>query len=145
MTPQDVVRVARTWIGTRFLHQASLKGVGCDCIGLIAGVARELGMPEAEHWLRDARRRSYTKEPSPAMLLAAASEYLLEVPLEALRVGDVPLFRVRTNPQHFGILSAQAPRYLIHAHGPSRAVVENGFDGHWSASCVKVYRYRALT
>jgi hypothetical protein len=32
---------ARTWIGTPFHHQGRLKGVGCDCLGLIVGVAED--------------------------------------------------------------------------------------------------------
>ena len=52
-----VIAAARVWIGTPYRHQASLKGVGCDCLGLIRGVWRGLygGEPEevpayAEGW-----------------------------------------------------------------------------------------------
>ena len=38
----QIVQSARNWIGTPYLHQASLKGVGCDCLGLIVGIWREL-------------------------------------------------------------------------------------------------------
>ncbi len=37
-----IVAVARAWIGTPYLHQASTKGAGCDCLGLIRGVWREV-------------------------------------------------------------------------------------------------------
>ena len=33
----DAIAEARSWLGTSFHHQASVKGVGCDCIGLIKG------------------------------------------------------------------------------------------------------------
>ncbi len=36
------VAAARAWIGTPYVHQASVKGVGCDCLGLLRGVWREL-------------------------------------------------------------------------------------------------------
>ena len=36
----DIVAEARAWIGTPYRHQASLKGVGCDCLGLVRGVWR---------------------------------------------------------------------------------------------------------
>ena len=52
---QDVMRVqtdhrrgARGWIGTPYRHQASLKGVGCDCLGLVRGVWREVMGEEPE-------------------------------------------------------------------------------------------------
>ena len=35
-----IVAEARAWIGTRYCHQASVKGVGCDCLGLVRGVWR---------------------------------------------------------------------------------------------------------
>lgn len=44
----DIIAEARSWVGTRFQWNQSLKGVACDCKGLVWGVARELGMPEAQ-------------------------------------------------------------------------------------------------
>ncbi|MFS4439056.1 peptidase P60 [Paracoccaceae bacterium GXU_MW_L88] len=50
---------ARRWIGTPYQHQASLRGVGADCLGLIRGVWRgvigaepEPLPPYAPHWGR---------------------------------------------------------------------------------------------
>ena len=40
----DVVAAALAWTDTPFHHQARLKGVGVDCVGLVIGVARELGL-----------------------------------------------------------------------------------------------------
>jgi NlpC/P60 family putative phage cell wall peptidase len=40
ITADSVVAEARSWIGTPYQHQASLKGVGCDCLGLVRGVWR---------------------------------------------------------------------------------------------------------
>ena len=37
-----IVATARSWLGTPYHHQASLRGVGCDCLGLVRGVWREL-------------------------------------------------------------------------------------------------------
>ena len=33
-----IVRAARGWIGTPYVHQASVRGAGCDCLGLLRGV-----------------------------------------------------------------------------------------------------------
>ena len=44
-TPLDrarIVAIVRAWCGTPYRHQASRKGVGCDCLGLVRGVYREL-------------------------------------------------------------------------------------------------------
>jgi NlpC/P60 family putative phage cell wall peptidase len=41
---QAIIKEARTWIGTRFHHRAWVKGAGCDCLGLIYGVYRAVGL-----------------------------------------------------------------------------------------------------
>ncbi len=48
VTRAAIVAEAWSWIGTPYRHQASLKGVGCDCLGLIRGVWRALYGPEPE-------------------------------------------------------------------------------------------------
>ncbi len=47
-TSSHIATAARGWIGTPYRHQASLKGVGADCLGLMRGVWREIygGEPE---------------------------------------------------------------------------------------------------
>ena len=35
---ETIVRCARGWLGTPYHHQASMKSVGCDCLGLIRGL-----------------------------------------------------------------------------------------------------------
>ena len=147
ITRFDVVRAARGLIGTPYHHQASVKGVGCDCIGVVVLTAVECHMPEAHAWLRDVRRFSYTREPDPKMLLEAADEYLVEIPTTQMRMGDIPLMRAvnGTQPMHFGILSSDNPRYLVHAFAPARKVVENGFEREYAPLTLRAYRYRALT
>ena len=44
--PTRVISVARSWLGTPYHDQASLRGVGCDCLGLARGVWREVVGPE---------------------------------------------------------------------------------------------------
>ena len=40
--PDAVIAAARGWLETPYHDQASLLGVGCDCLGLARGVWREL-------------------------------------------------------------------------------------------------------
>ena len=37
--PDLVIAAARGWLGTPYHDQASVKGAGCDCLGLARGVA----------------------------------------------------------------------------------------------------------
>ena len=43
-----VLAAARGWLGTPYRHQASVKGVGADCLGLVRGVWREMVGAEPE-------------------------------------------------------------------------------------------------
>ena len=96
----------RSWIGTRYCHQASLKGVGCDCLGLVRGVWRavigeepERAPPYAPDWAEAA-----SGEP----LADAAARHLVAIDRDAFRDGDVLLFRWRANlpAKHAAIVTA---------------------------------------
>lgn len=41
---QAIIDEARTWLGTRFHHGQWVKGAGVDCLGLIYGVYRAVGI-----------------------------------------------------------------------------------------------------
>jgi len=144
-TRADVIAEARRWIGTRWQHQASLKGIACDCIGLVAGVALELELPGAEAWRDDARRRSYTREPQPSMIFAVLDEYLDRIDVGELAPADVAVLRARHDlpPQHFGIIADGEPRTIVHAYAQMRKVVEQGF-APWAPLMVAAYRFRGL-
>ncbi len=47
-TKDEIVAAARGWIGTPYRHQGQVKGVGCDCLGLVRGVWRDLYGAEPE-------------------------------------------------------------------------------------------------
>ncbi len=134
---------AQRWLGTPFHHQASLRYVGVDCIGLIVGVARDLGLPGALEWAADKRYRGYSREPNPVLLEQACDEYL-DVPTGPERLGDVLLLTYAREPMHFGFVSCLDPRQMIHAYGTVGRVVENGIDAKWQRRMIRRYRLRGL-
>ncbi len=140
VTRREVLAVAHRWIATRFAHQQSKRGVGCDCIGLIVGVARDLEMPEAAAFASDLAIQGYSREPDPGMLLDACTRYLN--PCRDPAPGDILLFRFHAEPQHFALLSA--PDYIIHAYAQARRVVENRLDEVWQRRRVAAFSYRGL-
>lgn len=112
--PARVVAAAQLWLGTPYRHQASLRGVGCDCLGLIRGVWRALNGPEPEtlppyspHWAE-------TGAGDP--LLAMAGRHLLPATAPVISPGEVLLFRWRDGlpAKHCGI--ALGAGRFIHAH-----------------------------
>jgi NlpC/P60 family putative phage cell wall peptidase len=134
-----IVAAARGWIGTPYVHQASLKGVGCDCLGLLRGVWREVVGPEpfapppyTADWAETSARET----------LADAAARLLDPvePPRAFATGDILLFRWRdgTPAKHCAI--ASGPLTMIHAHdGASVAEVAIGVG--WRRRIAFAFRF----
>jgi NlpC/P60 family putative phage cell wall peptidase len=105
ITRSDIVLAARAWIGTPYHHQASLKGSGADCIGLVRGLWRELigGEPEPI----PAYSGDWAEATGQEAMLAAAGRHLVPVPLELIDLGDVLVFRLRSGAvaKHVGVVS----------------------------------------
>jgi NlpC/P60 family putative phage cell wall peptidase len=101
---ETIVAAVHDWIGTPYHHQASLKGVGCDCLGLIRGLWRELQGPEPE------ALPPYTRDWGDATgsepLLEAARKHLIATDIARALPGDVIVFRMRAGvAKHAGILT----------------------------------------
>src|SRR5262245_14718544 len=105
-----VISLARTWLGTPYHHQASLKGVGCDCIGLVRGIWRELYGAEAEARALPAYTRDWAEAQGRETLLEAARRHLVEIPHFTAQAGDVLVFRWRRGSlaKHCAVLSKPA-------------------------------------
>jgi cell wall-associated NlpC family hydrolase len=99
-----IVAEARTWIDTPFIWQAAAKGAGADCKGLLWGVARELGLPEAESFYASVADYGKDRVPS-ALLKEGMAAVFAPVELEDACPGDVLLCRYRGAPAHIAILT----------------------------------------
>jgi NlpC/P60 family putative phage cell wall peptidase len=114
VTREAIVKAARGWLGTPYHHQASMKGVGSDCLGLIRGIWRELYGPEPE--TMPAYTRDWGDATGSETLLAAACRHLIKLDdVSAAGPGDVLVFRMRDEgvAKHAGILTG--PSRLVHA------------------------------
>lgn len=133
-----VVSAARTWIGTPYHHQASVKGVGADCLGLIRGVWRELYGAEAER--PPGYSRDWGEASGEETLLYAATRHLHAKDKLALEVGDVLIFRMRAGSiaKHAAILAS--PQTMIHAT-EDRLAAEIQFGAWWRRRLAAVYSF----
>jgi len=77
-----VAALAEEWIDVPFHWQGTVRA-GCDCKGLVAGIARELGRPEADS------------------VEALAGDYATKVDVERLKAGLARLFD-RVTERHPG-------------------------------------------
>ena len=138
VTADDVVRIARGWIGTPYHHQASVRGVGTDCLGLVRGVWRELYGSEA------AAPVPYTRDWSVGMgeetLLTAARRHLIEHPSGEVRPGRVLVFRYRAGlaAKHCGIATSEEA--FVHAM-EGAAVCEVALTAWWRRRIAGVFGF----
>ena len=135
----QIVDAARAWIGTPYVHQASLKGVGCDCLGLLRGIWRELhgGEPEdmppyAPDW--DVRGRETMRD--------GLARHLNPIAPAEIAPGDVVLFRMvaRAPAKHCAIVAdREGTPTLIHARQNKR-VSEEPFTPFWRKKSAYAFR-----
>jgi NlpC/P60 family putative phage cell wall peptidase len=109
-----IVAEARSWIGTRYRHQASVKGVGCDCLGLVRGVWRACVGDEPE--AAPAYAPDWAESSGEESLANAALRHLVPVARDQFREGDVLLFRWREGFVAKHVAIAATATTMIHAH-----------------------------
>lgn len=123
-----IIEAARGWLGTPYHDQASVKGVGCDCLGLARGVWREAIGPEPE------RVPTYSRtwgETGPRELLKeGALRWMIPVPVSEIAPGALVLFRMKGSAvaKHCGILTE--PDRFIHSYD-RLGVVEERLTDAW--------------
>ena len=138
----QVVKAASDWLGTPYVHQASAKGHGTDCLGLVRGVWRDVYGHEP------ATVPAYTLDWGEAqrdeVLLDAACTHLLRVEASApLLPGQVLLFRMRSKAiaKHLGILSQGDPTpTFVHAYS-GREVHESSLSMPWVKRVVARFEF----
>ncbi|MDA7963424.1 NlpC/P60 family protein [Ruegeria sp.] len=138
---QDIVDETRRWLGTPYIHQASARGAGADCLGLLRGVWRALVGHEPE--AVPAYSMDWSEPQGDERMWAAARRHLVEKPTEDLNTGDVLLFRMRDAgvAKHLGIISEinTLPRF-IHAYS-GHGVVENALSEPWRRRIVACFEF----
>lgn len=137
----EIVELARAWIGTPYRHQASVKGVGADCLGLLRGIWRELYGSEPEQV--PAYTEDWSEPQGDERLWRAAETHLVPVALNDACAGDVLLFRMKPRgvAKHLGFLAetGDSPSF-IHAYS-GHGVVENALTGPWMRRVVARFRF----
>ena len=123
-----VVTEAYRWIDTPYRHQASRHRAGCDCLGLIRGIWREICGEEplaVPPYTPDWAERS-----GKETLLEAAKACLHPIEKPETKAGDIMLFRMSPDApcKHIAVRATETT--IIHAYW-GRAVVESYLVPYW--------------
>lgn len=137
-TRARVVAEAQSWLGTPYRHQASRKGVGCDCLGLVRGVWRELYGREPD--APAAYQPDWAESGAGDAVLGAARGHCMELARNEAQPGDLLVFRWRPHvvAKHLGIL-IEGDRF-IHAYQGS-AVVASALVPQWRRRIAGVFAF----
>ena len=136
--PDDVIAAARAWLGTPYHDQASLRGVGCDCLGLARGVWRDL--VGAEPQPIPPYSRDWGETGVREVLADGARGMMIEIPPAQMGPGALVLFRMapRAIAKHVGILTA--PDHFIHAYD-RLGVIEEALTTAWVRRIAFAFRF----
>lgn len=130
-TQHPLVIAARGWIGTPYIHQASVRGAGCDCLGLVRGVWREVIGPEPE--AIPPYTRDWSEPQGDEALFRAGLRHMRRKAADDEAPGDVLLFRMRAGSvaKHLGLqASVGAQASFVHAYS-GHGVIESALSLPW--------------
>ena len=136
-----VAGIARAWIGTPYIHQASCRGAGTDCHGLLRGIRREVYGTEPE--AVPAYTPDWSEPAGDEVLWQASTRHLLAKSVEDAAVGDVLLFRMSIQgvAKHLGIQTAVGRQAaFVHAYA-RHGVIENALSAPWQKRLVARFSF----
>lgn len=140
--PEAVIATARAWLGTPYHDQASLRGVGCDCLGLARGVWRDLVGTEPQPI--PPYSRDWGETGVREVLADGARGMMIEIPIAQICPGALVLFRMapRAIAKHVGILTTTD--HFIHAYD-RLGVIEEALTTAWSRRIAFAFRFPTAT
>lgn len=150
LTPETVIAEVRTWLGTPYHHQASVRGVGVDCGGLQRGSAQGLGIvwpgmiePFATiflspDWYHHTKREWFLE-------FMQQIPVLKQVPKDDIQLADLLIFRWPGKPHaHTGFVSATDPCLKMIHSDYKRGVMQEPVTPEWLRLLGAVFRLRDL-
>lgn len=135
-TREQIIAEARTWIGTRWVHQGRLKGVACDCVGVGICAPRTVGV-----FAPDFDIKGYAEYPEPQVMVKFLRLHMDPIGVGEATGADILLVRPRRLPQHLQLLTFDGT--VIHAIDRKRGVREHRLDTV-RYPIASAWRYRGL-
>ena len=141
LTRASIVASARGWIGTPYRHQASLRGLGCDCLGLVRGVWREVIGPEPEE--PGPYAPDWAEASGLERLADAGARHFTPVAVADFAAGDVLLFRWREGSPAKHAAIATSGSSMVHAH-EGACVCEVVIGSQWRQRIAFAFQFPGL-
>ena len=105
---KSITEIAKEWIGTPWVHNQSVKGIGTDCVGLILGIGKEYGVIPDNFYLPN-----YDRIPRQNNIIEFLNQQNYLKPINTVEPEAVMVFQVGKIAGHVGI--AIGENQIIHA------------------------------
>ena len=140
-TRSQIVEEAKSWLDTPYLHQASTKGHGADCLGLVRGIWRSFYGEEPIN--TPAYSHDWIKKQGDTLLVSSLDKWMARKSGDVLPA-QVLLFRIEYNgaAQHLTIASGQDR--FIHAYA-GRAVCESWYSRWWQRRLIAQFDFPGVS
>ncbi len=137
--PDRVIASARAWLGTPYHDQASLRGVGCDCLGLARGVWRDV--VGNEPFPMPPYSRDWGETGAREVIAESARGVMPEVLPAETGPGHMLVFRMmpRAIAKHIGILTRDGT--FVHA-SERLGVIEESLSETWRRRIAFVFLFQ---
>lgn len=126
MTRNQIIKEARSWLGTPYQHQAKVKGVGVDCAMLIAEIGNNLGLIDPDKKVPNYSKQWHLHNKEEKLKDILLDYGFLEIPLSEAKTGDVLGFKYGRVMSHLAIRSPRDK--IIQASMEHRKVTESTYD-----------------
>lgn len=135
VTRQQIVTEALRWIGTPFQHNQSCLGKGCDCIGLVIGVFKNLGCLPSDYFPAPYSQQWHAHK-NEELLLHRSAEMGF-IPKDGQPAGaDLLVFKFGRVCSHAGIYLGDGS--FVHAYFSLHRAVRQPLRGEMQARMQKV-------
>lgn len=158
ISKKTIIAAARKWIGTPFKYYGRTKKTiytkgGCDCIGLLIGIASELNYTINNRPIKLFDTDRYSRLKNHKKLSTNLSRYFVEKNISDLDIGDIVVFKINKYLEHIGIIGSYSSinkktennntknLTLIHAYIQAGMVVEHCLTNEWKEKIVGVYSF----
>jgi NlpC/P60 family putative phage cell wall peptidase len=129
---ERIVTEAIEWIGTPWHHGQSKKGIGCDCVGFLAGVGVSVGFLSPDFTLEN-----YERIPRNNFLVKSLDRYLVRVEGKP-DIGDVLVFKRAGVITHVGIYAGKE----VYLHADTKKGVICSYLADVIRTLVLIYRVK---
>lgn len=141
ITVATLLAIARSWIDTPYHHQGRIKGVGVDCIGLIIGIAQDIGVTNIDR----PEFRAYGRRPPRGRGMLRYFDEMATGKSMLVDPGRIAVFffdEATKRAQHIGITTDVG---ILHTYSSMGRVVEHNLTQDWISKLICTYDFPGVT